>query len=58
MMAKTREMLEETLCSTINNVINNEMNTQLLQIPNQISILDLYRTLFEVNAYLFSFKEN
>ncbi|CAG9532773.1 unnamed protein product [Cercopithifilaria johnstoni] len=45
--AKAREMLEETLCSTINNVVNNEMNSQLLQIPNQISIIDLYRMIFE-----------
>uniref|UniRef100_A0A0R3RWG6 BPI2 domain-containing protein n=1 Tax=Elaeophora elaphi TaxID=1147741 RepID=A0A0R3RWG6_9BILA len=44
---KTREILEETLCITINNVVNNEMNSQLLEIPNKISISDLYRILFE-----------
>ncbi|KAL3985436.1 LBP / BPI / CETP family C-terminal domain protein [Acanthocheilonema viteae] len=44
---KTREMLEETLCNTINDVINNEINSQLFQIPSEISILDLYQMVFE-----------
>uniref|UniRef100_A0AAF5PTV3 BPI2 domain-containing protein n=1 Tax=Wuchereria bancrofti TaxID=6293 RepID=A0AAF5PTV3_WUCBA len=44
---KTRQILEETLCITVNNVVNNELNSQLLQIPNQISIFDLYQIFFE-----------
>ncbi|KAK6108338.1 LBP / BPI / CETP family C-terminal domain protein [Brugia pahangi] len=44
---KTRQILEETLCITVNNVVNNELNNQLLQIPTQISILDLYQIFFE-----------
>ncbi|VDK64933.1 unnamed protein product [Onchocerca ochengi] len=44
---KTREILEETLCITVNNVVNDELNSQLLQIPSQISIFDLYRMVFE-----------
>uniref|UniRef100_A0A183H0D3 BPI2 domain-containing protein n=1 Tax=Onchocerca flexuosa TaxID=387005 RepID=A0A183H0D3_9BILA len=39
---KTREILEETLCTTVNNVVNDELNSQLYQIPSQISISDLY----------------
>ncbi|KAM3717193.1 Uncharacterized protein ACO02O_01276 [Dirofilaria immitis] len=46
---KTREILEETLCITVNNVVNDELNSQLLQIPNQISIFDLYKMLFKMN---------
>ncbi|EJW76116.1 hypothetical protein WUBG_12976, partial [Wuchereria bancrofti] len=51
---KTRQILEETLCITVNNVVNNELNSQLLQIPNQISIFDLYQIFFEV-AHRFLF---
>ncbi|EFO21980.2 hypothetical protein LOAG_06506 [Loa loa] len=44
---KARQVLEETLCIAVNNVVNNELSSELLQIPNQISIIDLYRVFFE-----------
>ncbi|VDK73988.1 unnamed protein product [Litomosoides sigmodontis] len=47
---KSRVMLEETLCSTINGVVDSEMNSELLQIPSQISIAHLYRIIFESNS--------
>ncbi|VDN07344.1 unnamed protein product [Thelazia callipaeda] len=47
MTAKARKMLQDTLCNTVNNVIHNEMNSRLSEIPRKLSVDNLFAIFFE-----------